>query len=69
MKKTYTVVIKETVTEEFEIEAENENDAKEKGIRKYKACEWVLEPGELEEATIAVIDEKGDCGEWETIFD
>lgn len=42
MMKTYTVVIKEIVTEEFEIEAENENDAIEKGIRKYKACEWGL---------------------------
>ena len=69
MKKTYTVVIKETVTEEFEIEAESERDAIEQGIQKYKACEWVLEPGDLEEAIIAVIDEKGNYGDWETIVD
>lgn len=68
MSKTFTVVIKEIVTDEFEIEAENESDAIETGIQKYKECEWVLEPGELEEERIAVIDKKGEFGEWETIF-
>lgn len=69
MGTIYTIVIKETVIGEFEIEAENESDAIETGIQKYKECEWVLEPGDLEEAKIAVIDEKGDYGKWETIFD
>ena len=69
MGKLYTIVIKETVIGKFEIEAENESDAIEKGIQKYKEGKWVLEPGDLEKAIIAVIDEKGDYGEWETIFD
>ena len=67
MSRKFTVIIKEIVTETFEIEAENENDAVDKGIQKYKACEWVLEPGELEEAKIAIINEQGIHGAWETI--
>ena len=67
MSRKFTVIIKEIVTETFEIEAENENDAVDKGIQKYKMCEWVLEPGELEEAKIAIINEQGIHGAWETI--
>ena len=41
----------------------------DKGIQNYKSGEWVLAPGELEEAKIAVINGQGDCDTWEPVFE
>ena len=61
--KKYKIVIEETVTGEFEILAENENDAVEKSIQKYKAAEFVLEPGVLQNVRIALIKPDKDDSE------
>lgn len=53
--KKYAILIEETVTEEFEIFAENEDDALEKAHQKYKNTEFVLEPGELQHVKMTII--------------
>ena len=53
--KKYAILIEETVTEEFEIFAENEEDALEKARQKHKTTEFVLEPGELQHVKITII--------------
>lgn len=43
----FEITIEEVVSDTFELEAENINEAIEKAINKYKNCEFVLEPGNL----------------------
>lgn len=50
----YHITIEEVISEEFEIEAEDEKDAIEKGIARYKNGEIVLEPGNVESRKISV---------------
>lgn len=45
--KTYTVLIKEIVVGEFEIEANSREEAIENGIFEYCNGNFVLEPGEV----------------------
>ncbi len=65
MKKKYNVTIEETVSEIFEIEAENEQQAKEIAVNNYKSGELVLALGELTFKQIQVCDEKTTLIEWE----
>lgn len=58
MKKFY-VMIEETISEEFEIEAESKEDAIKKAIEKYKSCEFILCPGNIESKKISI-----DNDEW-----
>lgn len=44
----YTITIEETCTKDFEIEAGNVEEAYNLAVRKYKAGELVLEPGECQ---------------------
>lgn len=53
--RKYAILIEETVTGEFEIFAENEEDALEKARQKHKTTEFVLEPGELQHVKITII--------------
>ncbi|MBE6037719.1 MAG: hypothetical protein E7218_00750 [Anaerofustis stercorihominis] len=46
--KKYIVVVEETVVGEFEVIAENEEEALEITFQKYRNCEFVLEPGEVQ---------------------
>lgn len=55
--KKFCVVIEETISEEFEIEAESKADAISKAIKKYKNGEFVLNPGNVESKKISVIDD------------
>lgn len=61
--KKYTIVIEETVAEEFEIQAKNEADAVEKAMQKYKAAEFVLEPGVLQNVRVALVKPDKDDSE------
>ncbi|NLB16663.1 MAG: hypothetical protein GX827_07635 [Clostridiales bacterium] len=63
--KKYTIIIEETVAGEFEILADSEADAVEKAIQKYKASEFVLEPGELLNVRIALLKPDNDDSEIE----
>ena len=58
--KKYFVVIEETISEEFEIDAESKEDAISKAIEKYKSCEFVLCPGNLESRKISIVDDSED---------
>jgi len=63
----YTVVIEETIADDFEIDAESEKDAISRAINKYKNAEFVLEPGNIQETKISVITESGELSAWEMI--
>lgn len=54
--KNFTISIEETVVEEFEIYAENENEALEKAFQKYKNHEIILENGEVQYAQMAIVN-------------
>lgn len=43
----YRVTIEEIISQDFEVEAENLDEAIDKTIEKYKSCEFVLEPGHV----------------------
>lgn len=45
----YTVLIEETVSEDFPVDAESEKEAEEKARELYRAGKLVLEPGNPEE--------------------
>ena len=45
----YIVLVEETVSEEFPVDAENAKEAEEKARKLYRAGEMVLEPGNPEE--------------------
>ena len=62
--KTYRVIIEETISEEFELEAESEKEAISKAMDAYKSGEFILEPGNFEYAQLKVIDEDDKCSEW-----
>jgi hypothetical protein len=62
----YNVIIEETVTQTFSVEAESEQEALEKTIQNYKSGEFVLEPGELQSAKCILADKLD--GKWEEIY-
>ena len=53
----FIVNIEEVVSESFEVDAENKEEALEIVMRAYNIGEIALEPGELVEKRIAVYDE------------
>mgnify|MGYP003605663625 FL=1 len=54
----YTIIIEETVSEEFTLEAANEKEALEEVRRLYRQGKWVLEPGNLVEVRFQVLEEE-----------
>ncbi|WP_418466351.1 DpnD/PcfM family protein, partial [Dialister succinatiphilus] len=52
----YTIIIEETVSEEFTLEAANEKEAMEEARRLYRQGVWVLEPGNLVEVRFQVLE-------------
>ena len=57
--KKFCIVIEETVSEKFEVEAENQDDAIKKAVEKYRNVEFILSPGNLESKKISA-----DNDEW-----
>lgn len=53
----YTIIIEETVSEEFTLEAEGEREALKKAERLYREGKWVLEPGSLLDVKFQVLEE------------
>lgn len=45
--KKYMIAIEETVVEEFEVEANNFDEALNIAAKKYYDCEFVVSPGEV----------------------
>ncbi len=59
----FKIVIEETIVQEFEIEAKNEQDALVLAQQKYDECELVLDQADVQHKQIAVVTDKG-CSEW-----
>lgn len=55
----YTIIIEETVSEEFTLEAEGRREALEEAERLYREGKWVLEPGNLVDVRFQVLGEEG----------
>lgn len=53
----YTIIIEETVSEEFTLEAANEKEAMEEARRLYRQGVWVLEPGNLLDVKFQALEE------------
>ena len=64
MRKTYKIIIEETISDEFAVTAASEEDAVKTAIERYKSGELVLSPGNLLEKKIAVITDDGDTSDW-----
>lgn len=64
MTKEFVIVIEETVAQNFEIEAENAEQAIEIAEKKHYKGEFVLEPGEVCFKQMAVIKPDNKATEW-----
>lgn len=62
--KIFKVTIEEHVTETFEVEAANIEEAMEITMNKYNNGEFVLEPGEVITKLIMADDGDGNCTKW-----
>lgn len=62
--KTYRVIIEETVSDEFEIEADSENDAIDRAISEYKEGNFVVGPN-VTFRQISIVEDD-DFKEWIT---
>lgn len=58
--RTFEVSIEETVSQTFEVEAHDMEEAEEIAIEKYDDGEFVLEPGELQMKQMMVHDPETD---------
>ena len=63
MRKTYKIIIEETISDEFAVTASSEEGAVKTAIERYKSGELVLSPGNLLEKKIAVITDNGDTSD------
>jgi hypothetical protein len=62
--KTFKITIEEHVTETFEVEAANIEEAMETAQNKYNNGEFVLEPGEVITKLMMADDGDGNYTEW-----
>lgn len=64
--RKFHVVIEETISETFEIEATSEEDAVSKAIREYKAGNFVVGSDNVEGRQISVVGKDGEFTNWIT---
>lgn len=62
--KKFIIAIEETVVEEFEIIAENAENAMRIAEKKYKNGEFVLTPGEAQFKQMSIINPEDESTEW-----
>lgn len=60
----YTIVIEETIVQEFQIDAENEEDAIRIAEQKYKNGDIVLCPGEVQFRRMAINNPHNTATKW-----
>lgn len=60
----YTVIIEEVVSEEFEIHANTEEEARKIAEDAYNSGSLVLAPGNLISKQMAVVSHHGEITEW-----
>lgn len=64
--KKYRVVIEETISEIFEIEADSEEEAVSGAIQEYNEGNFVIGSDNVECRQISVVDENGELTDWIT---
>lgn len=62
--KKYIIVIEETITDEFEVEAENADTALKIAENKYRKGEFVLCPGEVQFRQMCIVQPESNATEW-----
>jgi hypothetical protein len=62
--KKYVVIIEETVSEQFAVTADSEEDAGKIARERYNNTEFVLEPGNLTGRKMAVLSRDGEAAVW-----
>ncbi len=62
--KKYKIAIEETVTEVFEVEANDLHEAREIAAKKYRDGEFVVTPGEVQAKKMAVIEPYSENSAW-----
>ena len=62
--KEYTIVIEETIVQEFKVTAENAEKALEIAYFKYKSKEFVLEDAEVQSTHMSVTKPENEATEW-----
>lgn len=60
----YTITIEETVAKDFEVEANDAEEAYKIAEQKYNSGEFVLDPGECQFKQIAITKPDNECTEW-----
>ena len=64
---TFTVVIEEVLAQPFDLEASSPEEALEIACTRYRAGDYVLEPGETQDVRLCVLDERGLTDGWEQL--
>lgn len=64
MKKKYVIIIEETVSKEFVVEAKDAEEAMEIAEEKYENGEFVLDPGDLVAKQMAITEPDDEVTEW-----
>ena len=64
MRKTYKVIIEETISDEFTVSAASEAEAVNYAIRQYKDGRLVSSPGNPVDKKIAVVNDDDETAEW-----
>ena len=62
--KGYCVVIEETISETFDVEATSEEDAISRAIQEYKAGNFVVGSDNVEHRQISLVGENGELTDW-----
>lgn len=62
--KKFIITIEELLSQEFEVEAKNAEDAMNAAEEKYRTGEFVLELGEVSFRQMAITEPDGEVTEW-----
>lgn len=62
--KKFVIAIEETVSQNFEVEAESGEQAMKFAEEKYRKCEFVLESGEVCFKQMAIMEPDSEAIEW-----
>ncbi len=63
----YRVIVEETVSAEVRVQARDARQALKLARDRYRAGQLVLEPGDLQDVRLCVLDADGQLGEWEPL--